>query len=154
MNNCRACDKAFEPTPYQIRKSDFLCRECWRNYRRQRKAEGHRTSGPSRSYKVRKTQQKRYRSLRRVIKRRMENAKRYVHDPRLNPRYRARWKSTGAVKRGEIKRQPCSSCGSSKSEQHHPDYSKPLLIEWLCRQCHAALHLRLKSTAAKGAKHE
>jgi len=27
---------------------------------------------------------------------------------------------------------------------HHPDYSKPLLIMWLCRSCHFKLHRSIK----------
>ena len=34
----------------------------------------------------------------------------------------------------------CEHCGvrSSRIERHHLDYSRPLLIEWLCKPCHAA----------------
>jgi hypothetical protein len=35
---------------------------------------------------------------------------------------------------------PCSTCGSKKSEAHHPDYTKPLEIVWLCHPCHIKLH--------------
>ena len=34
----------------------------------------------------------------------------------------------------------CEKCGSYESQMHHPDYSRPLLVEWLCRPCHLALH--------------
>lgn len=31
----------------------------------------------------------------------------------------------------------CESCGEAKRlERHHPDYSQPLLIQWLCKPCH------------------
>lgn len=43
-------------------------------------------------------------------------------------------------KRGLIKQEPCNKCGDSRSQMHHPDYDKPLLIEWLCRECHLDLH--------------
>lgn len=29
---------------------------------------------------------------------------------------------------------------TSKIEAHHPDYSKPLIIMWLCRKCHLKHH--------------
>jgi hypothetical protein len=32
----------------------------------------------------------------------------------------------------------CEGCGLKKRlEKHHPDYSKPLLVVWLCKPCHA-----------------
>ncbi len=35
----------------------------------------------------------------------------------------------------------CSECSLSGSvDGHHNDYSKPLEVQWLCRQCHANVH--------------
>ena len=35
----------------------------------------------------------------------------------------------------------CSRCGGGKRiEAHHPDYSKPLEVMWLCRRCHYHEH--------------
>ena len=32
----------------------------------------------------------------------------------------------------------CEGCGLPKRvEKHHPDYSKPLLVVWFCKPCHA-----------------
>lgn len=42
-------------------------------------------------------------------------------------------------RRGKLSPQPCRECGGA-AEMHHPDYSKPLEVEWLCRTCHLALH--------------
>lgn len=34
--------------------------------------------------------------------------------------------------------QCCEGCGQDKAlEKHHPDYSKPLLVVWLCKPCHS-----------------
>ncbi len=44
------------------------------------------------------------------------------------------------LRRGMILREPCKICSSVKVEMHHPDYTKPLLIMWLCRRCHLELH--------------
>ena len=41
--------------------------------------------------------------------------------------------------RGKLVPQVCA-CGSADVEMHHPDYSKPLLVEWTCRACHLKLH--------------
>ena len=35
----------------------------------------------------------------------------------------------------------CEICGSESSIQgHHPDYSKPYEVYWLCKDCHAFVH--------------
>ena len=45
-----------------------------------------------------------------------------------------------ALRAGTLAKQPCSVCGSTKSESHHEDYSRPLDVIWFCRQHHAAHH--------------
>ena len=47
---------------------------------------------------------------------------------------------TYALKTGTLVRQPCLVCGETKSDAHHPDYDKPLEVEWLCRFHHSAVH--------------
>ena len=42
-------------------------------------------------------------------------------------------------RRGKLTPQPCA-CGSEAVEMHHPDYSRPLDVRWLCRPCHLKLH--------------
>lgn len=37
----------------------------------------------------------------------------------------------------------CSSCGiECNPEGHHPDYSKPLVVIWVCKKCHEDFHHR------------
>ena len=39
---------------------------------------------------------------------------------------------------------PCVECGSTENiERHHPDYGQPLLVVWLCRTHHRALHRKV-----------
>jgi len=46
-----------------------------------------------------------------------------------------------AVRDGKIKSKPCVQCGGINNiHAHHPDYSKPLDIIWLCYYCHRKLH--------------
>ena len=42
-------------------------------------------------------------------------------------------------KRGHIEPELCDYCGEL-AQKHHPDYSKPLLVQWLCKKCHQAFH--------------
>lgn len=48
-----------------------------------------------------------------------------------------------ALKAGRIMKQPCLICGS-KAEAHHPDYSTPLDVVWLCSQHHKQAHALAK----------
>lgn len=43
-------------------------------------------------------------------------------------------------KRGLLVKQPCVSCGSADAQKHHTDYSQPLMVTWLCRNCHMDEH--------------
>lgn len=68
---------------------------------------------------------------------------------------RKKWKEKNPLKRaahnlvnnalrdGKItKPNTCQECGTKpkRIEGHHCDYSKPLNISWLCRQCHVNAH--------------
>ena len=44
-----------------------------------------------------------------------------------------------AVLKGLIQRMPCWCCGE-KAEAHHPDYSRPLDVVWLCSSHHKQAH--------------
>ncbi len=44
-----------------------------------------------------------------------------------------------AIRDGRLARQPCHICGK-KAHAHHPDYSKPLEVVWLCPVHHKAAH--------------
>jgi hypothetical protein len=60
---------------------------------------------------------------------------------------RARSLLSNAVCYGKIVRPTiCSLCGSDKGviEAHHPDYSKPLDVIWVCKSCHFMVHNRVK----------
>jgi hypothetical protein len=55
-----------------------------------------------------------------------------------------------ALRRGQIQRAPCGACGEPKAEMHHPDYSQPRHVVWLCRPCHLLLHRLLSATSPVG----
>lgn len=45
-----------------------------------------------------------------------------------------------AIETGKLVKLPCEVCGESKVEAHHPDYSRPLMVVWLCKQHHKEIH--------------
>lgn len=53
-----------------------------------------------------------------------------------------------AVRSGRVIRPTnCSRCGrESRLVAHHPDYTKPFEVLWLCSSCHKLLHLEATST--------
>ena len=57
-------------------------------------------------------------------------------------KYKARKAVECAIRYGKMTPpDTCSICWhDGKIEAHHPDYAKPLEIEWVCRPCHLAIH--------------
>jgi hypothetical protein len=53
------------------------------------------------------------------------------------PRYK---KNAEQQARRKLKPEPCYLCGEKKVHAHHPDYSKPLEVFWLCQRCHTKIH--------------
>jgi hypothetical protein len=47
---------------------------------------------------------------------------------------------TAAIRDGKLMRLPCWVCGCEAVEGHHPDYSRPLEVIWLCKAHHQELH--------------
>lgn len=49
-----------------------------------------------------------------------------------------------------IRPKTCSRCGLTKGiEGHHPNYSKPLDVIWLCCACHRKEHSNMKKEGSK-----
>lgn len=55
-------------------------------------------------------------------------------------KFSARQKVKYAIKVGKLKKLPCVKCNKCPSDAHHPDYSKPLLVIWLCNFHHKEIH--------------
>lgn len=57
-------------------------------------------------------------------------------------KYVARSAVGNALRSGRLVRQPCERCGATERvEAHHEDYSRPLDVNWLCKDCHAQRHI-------------
>lgn len=58
----------------------------------------------------------------------------------------ARYAVSNAIRDGKLKPQPCWVCGA-KAQAHHPDYSDPLGVVWLCEQHHREAHALVQEAA-------
>ena len=64
---------------------------------------------------------------------------------RYPEKVKARQKLNYAIKEGKIEKpQNCSKCNKiTRLSAHHPDYTKPLEVKWLCSSCHKIVHLEM-----------
>lgn len=60
-----------------------------------------------------------------------------------------------AVRDGRLKKLPCLVCGDENVDGHHPDYSRPLDVVWLCRTHHSEAHeiARIQKPAPTSIQH-
>ena len=71
---------------------------------------------------------------------RREYHRKYMKD-RYNKDEKHRQKQLVRVKTKYKKKvKSCERCGDKNTEGHHPDYTKPNDVIWLCRCCHLDEH--------------
>jgi len=73
---------------------------------------------------------------------RYHRPERYPHEERDPAKRRARNLIGAAIRRGKVKRMPCSVCGET-AQAHHKDYAKPYEVKWLCSKHHAETHRKV-----------
>jgi hypothetical protein len=142
---CTTCKQTKIASLFAIRKlsPDGLshdCLQCKRKYGAERyKLKGTQLRQQVKEYyqlnKTKRTQQiKKYRQT--------EAGKKYVRDnyksmySKYTYKWKARSKARYAIKIGTIAHLACEVCHNFLSEAHHPDYSQPLEVWWLCRKHH------------------
>lgn len=88
----------------------------------------------------------RVRMLDRRRKRKQWSGKRKPSDPR---KIHAMQMAKMALRYGFIKKPDvCSDCGMPKRIlAHHPDYSKPIDVVWLCHLCHCKAHREINKNS-------
>lgn len=60
---------------------------------------------------------------------------------RRHPEKYSAWnKVKYALDSGKLLKKPCVVCGERKADAHHPDYSQPYYVVWLCRKHHKEAH--------------
>jgi hypothetical protein len=80
---------------------------------------------------------KREKSVDRIEQKKRRNNKRRLLYPE---KYKANYLIKNMIRDGKLERKSCYLCGEPKTEAHHPDYSKPKFVVWLCSACHHAIH--------------
>ena len=83
---------------------------------------------------------KRYRTSAKGKTSRQRESANYYPKIRDGIKRRARSKVAQAVKTGKLQKHPCIKCGDVETQAHHPDYSQPLEVVWLCQECHRQEH--------------
>lgn len=84
--------------------------------------------------------------IRPEVKERVDAYRMKIHnDPEFKIKFFARNRLRHMVRMGRIIKEPCAICGKEQTEGHHPDYNQPLMVVWLCPDCHRQLHYSLKA---------
>ncbi len=145
MNPCRSCGKDFDPTPHQVKKSDWLCRPCQRVYWHSREHKSHGRHGVEDPAKKR-AYMLLYVRRPAVKQRKAEQMRRYRADPRLVERVLARAIVKNRLRNGTMHRGPCEVCSEPEGQAHHDDYARPVDVRWLCPLHHREQHKAAKDT--------
>jgi hypothetical protein len=65
---------------------------------------------------------------------------RRANDPEYKAKCKARKRARYLEEIKKLKKEPCFYCNDPDTEKHHPDYSKPEEVIYVCRKCHSDLH--------------
>ncbi len=131
LNKCKKCTKK---DAYQYRQD---------NLERIKKYDRNRPNAAERNGKFKCAEKERLKDPD-ARKRRAEIKKRWIEN---NVIKRAAHIIAGnAVRDGKLIKQPCEVCGEVKVEAHHPDYEKPLGVNWLCTSCHVEIHKKARES--------
>lgn len=132
MKICTRCNKEKEFSEFQVRKASkdgytASCKECLRNYDKSRANLTHRVEARRQYAKTGNGKLSHNKSTKKWAENNV--IKRSAHIIVGN-----------AIRDGRLVKQPCEICGETKVEAHHPDYEKPLEVNWLCSKHHAEHH--------------
>ena len=128
---CKGCGKKVNKSdccPSEFKHENPRCRKCEAKRRREWREEN-----PEKVKDYCRASREKHKDKMREYHKKYSNENRIVKN--------AQQLSYNALKKGKIKKLPCAVCGSHESQKHHPDYSKPLDIIWLCSRHHMRLHL-------------
>ena len=145
MRLCRICGVSLGTQ----RRHEYICRDCKRlqdaERRARLRAQGRSVSGSDTWDAVKQARWRAAYFAREDVRARQAARQRARHQrPEEQVKYAARYAARNAVRRGNLTRLQCESCGDARSQAHHADYSRPLNVVWLCRPCHTREHRRAR----------
>ncbi len=138
------------------------CKECarndsltnrWENIEKVREKDRNRQNSKERTYKnkerlkkMKETEPERYVEMKRETQRKYRK--------RYNEKTKAHGSVHYAIATGRlINPKKCERCGSvCFTQAHHEDYSKPLVVIWLCDSCHKKRHKEIREEERKGVR--
>lgn len=141
-NECKSCRSAYKKKHYEKDKQAYLDRakaqrekdpEAYKAYLKEYYRENKET--------LRK-KQKEYMMNPEAQEMRRGIFRRYLNNPQNQIKNQSRAITRRAIANGIITRpNTCEICGGEcKPEAHHEDYTKPLEVIWVCKQCHENIH--------------
>ena len=139
---CSQCGQEKPLDEFDVNKTKplgraYRCKECRRVYDRGRSKE--RAKTPEKIAQVARWHQSEHGKM----MARRSRAKRFALH---KERYQAKEMLERLVNKGIIQRLPCAKCGEINGQGHHPDYSKPLEVVWLCQAHHSEEHNKLRKS--------
>ena len=124
MKTCRTCENNFIDTYFYTRSPH--CKKCF--YEKKRIVE---KKNPERTRRYKREGRNRYRKQHPEMRFGRINWK---------PEHYEIWKINYKVYKAKLKKGKCIECGDENVHAHHPDYSKPLDVIWLCPLHHKHVH--------------
>jgi len=143
LSSCKECRKAYQRTRHHLNMRDPV----WAAKERKRGRDKARSpSARARACRYREANPEKFIAAgRRYRERNPEKVADTCRQWRRNNpnEWKAHCALNNAVRDGKIiKPKICERCGEAKLlHAHHPDYSKPMEIEWLCSTCHRREHI-------------
>jgi len=128
---CRTCERELNITSFHFTKKskdghEHHCKDCRR----------------TKSQAYYKKNAEKYHAYRRTDAYKKSTARAARAHREKHPERDSAWNAvTVAIRKGDLVSRPCA-CGEEETQAHHPDYSKPLEVMWVCRRCHHNIHMR------------
>ena len=144
MKDCSACGKRLPLDEFykNVSATDGLtsrCKTCLSEYQRKRRERENASKPPGWKQKTKDIVA--YRKAWKAAHPGYATAKKREWWQRNKDRLRVKEAVRYALKTGKLVRQPCSVCATTERvEAHHPDYTKPLEVVWVCRKHHNEIH--------------